>query len=1135
MLGAYFICVTHLRKGNNAQHIRSSSSSKLSIPDAMLIEAMYIYTSKEPTFQEADKWFKRWDVWLELADAIYETDFILMAEECYWESFLRHRRIDAPVIQIVDIMAQSNRAEKTFQFILKCLEVNPYSAFCREYLRLIPEEERPSYTVDMLKLFAREDKCAVKIQSVARMRGHFVNFEQRKNQLRAKKRKYAQLVNEAMARGVQALQKDKHRRFYAWRRVARGQIELKIRTIEKLKNYFRMAVTRLKFLRRRARKGSLPFKYLDASRIHFNYTRLHCLHHWQTVVLVTDMRRSVGTMRFALKHSYRAAKLDRRKKTITQIARAKRRYAAMKAMLKWRAKYTFRIQRRSLARIREFIRKTVRRRREKALDALLAGKAAAVKKMIYSNTRQLIKRRWVKWRKVYANRRRIWAASVLTRRLPRLLARERDHERLAVQRREREYALQVSRRRQFNDMKSAFLFWTLCRGLMRVQRGMRQKIARVKLETRRKLIHRVDEFYARTFDNCKERHFLRWQQFAVMWKALKESSASRVTVWWQRIHYSRRAVKARKHMKGSRLFAKSFYHMSCARALSRMRESVKMLKTFQFLNQMYSRLRVYYLAVAWVRLREFKFRHDQLRQLLHVMTHKRLGRVFFPGVQVSAHVAPVSLASGEAQSILESLDRADGGARQDRQQQGKPPFRAVYQYGSFDAARGGAYPHILTSKECLCDCGLHDTYMEWEYYVKPRPIALRSVEAYSMLRAFQIMMASYRIRVRRLRSLSFFLAEATSGFTLKHVAMRWASACAIQRKWRVYAARQVLRQRMAKARAQTEAAERLKSSVPLMRKNFQYLLLKSKLRRTSRLRLQAWFRMKRHRRLLTAMKVTAAELFKRESTLRRRSQLTVLSLILRQMQLGYAVRTSQIELKPQDYATSFAGTLLERPVGAMPIPPALAAQTRQRSVMSVASKSEIFGSTASVDEKERSLVGVTREKGNKKVYRSKTGVVVPEVVHSFASDVFHEHLFNLKRSGALVIDSSRAMITNDEIVYLAGLAEVVFCQVHSAAGNNALRYVIQGFRGSKLVVFGGALEEAASKDLFFFCSNIRNESGTVKLLKLHFNKTVINFELIESFSRVLVLGSTLIEELSIDVESVGILGMYVLIASLRVS
>ena len=308
--------------------------------------------------------------------------------------------------------------------------------------------------------------------------------------------------------------------------------------------------------------------------------------------------------------------------------------------------------------------------------------------------------------------------------------------------------------------------------------------------------------------------------------------------------------------------------------------------------------------------------------------------------------------------------------------------------------------------------------------------------------------------------------------------------------------------------------------------------------------------MKLHAKTLVRMKINFARLVNLEALVHFRMKTNITRIILRHMVFNYGARSSQLMLNPTDHRGPFKTTLLaESPLDLLPPVISRSKGSILNDSKDVKAGQKLFsasmanlnwdsqGNVAEYGNMTASVVSSRSLKANKSG-SGKTGcVIIPGALKSFSSEVFHSHLFNFKRSNTVVLDSSKPMIQDDEIAYLAGISDAMFCQTGSASGNSALRVIIKHFKGSKLVVFGGSIDSLVARDLCFFLSTPladKDELEKPRVLKIHLSMAPMKFEVVERFSRSMAAATCWLSELSVDISSVGVLGIVTVLSALRV-
>ena len=174
---AYLICGNYLLKKS---YITSNQMKKMKLFDdfkSLLTEAFVLEHKCVPlNFTEMFAWFNSSELWLKLADSISNTSYLLLAQECYIESFKRKLLSNQILLNLQNYLIKYKRYDNEFPDILEsCYQLCPINIFCRNYLKVNSSEFK--------EYFAQQECFLVKIQAI--FRGKFIrkNWKYLKNQL----------------------------------------------------------------------------------------------------------------------------------------------------------------------------------------------------------------------------------------------------------------------------------------------------------------------------------------------------------------------------------------------------------------------------------------------------------------------------------------------------------------------------------------------------------------------------------------------------------------------------------------------------------------------------------------------------------------------------------------------------------------------------------------------------------------------------------------------------------------------------------------------------------------------------------------------------------------------------------------
>ena len=148
-------------------------------------------------------------------------------------------------------------------------------------------------------------------------------------------------------------------------------------------------------------------------------------------------------------------------------------------------------------------------------------------------------------------------------------------------------------------------------------------------------------------------------------------------------------------------------------------------------------------------------------------------------------------------------------------------------------------------------------------------------------------------------------------------------------------------------------------------------------------------------------------------------------------------------------------------------------------------------------------------------------------VKEFASEEYHSHVFRLRQSGVLIIDSSTTLLRHDELTYLIQNARTIFSQ-SSGEHTNVIREVTRFFLGDKIIFCGGTISDSGARELFYMLSTREDP------VSLHLSEVAIPYKGITRLARAISLNFAKLKEFSVDSVSVGSLGLATLLVSIKV-
>ena len=264
------------------------------------------------------------------------------------------------------------------------------------------------------------------------------------------------------------------------------------------------------------------------------------------------------------------------------------------------------------------------------------------------------------------------------------------------------------------------------------------------------------------------------------------------------------------------------------------------------------------------------------------------------------------------------------------------------------------------------------------------------------------------------------------------------------------------------------------------KRNFNEMMFLALHAKSARLSLQCWFRQYLARKARVRKKIERGVQQKKEFAVFRMHRRHALSKIMRMMEFGCVLRCCAIQLS----------------------------SPRERHLQNGGTKKPL----QSLDNKK------SRSRLNKKNLLT---------MKDFSSEDYHSHLFRLKQTGVLVVDSSNTTgLQPNELAFLIQSATTLFSQ--ASGEHHRISAIANNFQGTKLIFCGGMISDSSAYDLYYLLTS-REEK-----ICINFTEVTVCFKAVTKIARSLEHNFAKIRELSIDSESMGSLGLAALFVSLKV-
>jgi len=131
----YLFCCNFLKKYAIEAESVKQKYNRFEQFKTMLAETYFLYTQKPPANAKyLLDWFNSNNLWYEMGNKLEQTPFVLLAEDCYWESYLRAPLLNDAIKCQVDSMIRYKNDTKLRILLEKGYRICPWNTYIRSYL-----------------------------------------------------------------------------------------------------------------------------------------------------------------------------------------------------------------------------------------------------------------------------------------------------------------------------------------------------------------------------------------------------------------------------------------------------------------------------------------------------------------------------------------------------------------------------------------------------------------------------------------------------------------------------------------------------------------------------------------------------------------------------------------------------------------------------------------------------------------------------------------------------------------------------------------------------------------------------------------------------------------------------------------
>ena len=1085
MAYVYLHCACYLKRRSQLTLNKEETKENMELCMHMIAEAYFIYFSCKPKdYATLTLWFNSPDLFFDMAEVIEATPFILLAEDSFWESFLRSQLSDRAISRVVSCMKLTKRGRR--EYLIERLEsaykINRWNLYCRREL----------LKFEALECVLQKNKIAVYgprfedehfIASV--MQGIMRGFLLRKvhwpavyKRAKTKRDQWLSKVKKAdlaYKKAVMTLMKSHVKR---WSVNAVALHKLRKEASTKIQACWRRKSGELNIVKRYARADRANRLFLPLAQLNYDLQRVRTLRFWEKRYRFSKVNRAATCLARTLLANGYSKVLNQAVSRILGVIRVLRRNSNKKIFPYWKARYLLRKRKHARVTIRFFFRARFIKMKEKAQEKILASKQSLVEAIMCNSTTHVIplkRQMWARWREELQKKRVVMARRYVAKALPRVLARQKDwkvvHRRRVKHELHRAFELQSLFRRVGRSLR----FWRQATAMNRMQRMWRQKLARRAYMRQKHIVLIMKNWEYRRWRRVYRAIWFRWLKFCYLQMRSRHREARKITVFFKKIVRNRRVIRATRRKPNAFKLILTFHMIMLTKAFKKMSAGVSGLHTLMVLGPLFLSRWRQCVRLGFSMWRRKHINQTRMQALLRILTTRRLDKKFWVGASDSMSITPRLLFSIEEFRYRQMLPKA----------------------------------------------GL---VLSWERPVKPEDVKYKNPTFFVMHKSFRAMMCCYRYRLRLKMNYdndagAYRTAERNVLENIRTMFKRARDVILLQSAWRIYAADKKRRLMYLLRLRVNEIILRMENK-PRWRL-FDFMIRRATRLREARMQLQCWYRQWKARKVSTIRRNYLAFLDQCVVSINRNSKSSkaLLAKHLKKMVILYVytiagvhtheAMTRSIENLKLRLLRGLMGPakrlqqgLLKHTKGASGkhasnysiVPPPRGRTGPSKSLSRNFDDSSIISHRTSPLKKSLSNTNMDlKEHGAMNALAAKK--IASMTKHQ--SIDFHAHVFRLRQTGIFVFEANNGGgLSVMEKEYLLQAAQSIFCQ---NVASHAFQQILVHFKGNKFVLCGGRVGLHDMLGLLHFCGSRQLQ------LSLHFSDSSVAFPAVLAF--LLCMGS----------------------------
>eukprot|EP01038_Epipyxis_sp_PR26KG_P008039 gene8039-10894_t len=380
----------------------------------ILSEAYFLIEYKQnEEFVNIIKWFNQYQLWFNIGLYLESTPFIFLAEDSFWEAFLRDSLDEFALIKLVNSMLKYKRRYDISSVIAKAYQINPWNLFVRSLLIFFEVESINQLNLNDIDnknipkpwhdLFQLQSITLTKIQSAFRGWSLRKKWPELKEWYINRWNMFQIVVNQAEEKRLLVLFRLQQYIIESWKIFVIEWKDLTFYMATKIQSLWRKLWCMKLYKIAYARVLLANSKFIQANQLNFDLARINIFRKWHNIyshrlkirsaTLITEVLQSTGFGRI----------LQAATNMLISILRIKKKYIYKSIFKYWQIRYHKRRIKHAIVTLRFYFRYLFDLKATKVIEDALQEKLNQVRNLdnFKLSTLPLLKEMWIRWKREY--------------------------------------------------------------------------------------------------------------------------------------------------------------------------------------------------------------------------------------------------------------------------------------------------------------------------------------------------------------------------------------------------------------------------------------------------------------------------------------------------------------------------------------------------------------------------------------------------------------------------------------------------------------------------------------------------------------------------------------------------------------